>query len=213
MNPFVNNCFSSATCHAHGFPLSRTMSLQQDREELRQILKAKSVKTGKFTLASGKESDLYVDCRVTTFDSRGAVLVGRVLHDLLRQEEAKRGLQIGSLGGLTLGADPITLSVAMSSSLAGDERLVQAFVVRKEAKGHGRGKRIEGNFRPDEPVVVVDDVITTGDSTLKAIQAIEEEGGKIAFALILVDRQEGGRENIESKGYPVVAAFTRAELV
>ena len=189
------------------------MSLQQDREELRQILKSKSVKTGKFTLASGKESDLYVDCRVTTFDSRGAVLVGRVLHDLLRQEEAKRGLQIGSLGGLTLGADPITLSVAMSSSLAGDERLVQAFVVRKEAKGHGRGKRIEGNFRPDEPVVVVDDVITTGDSTLKAIQAIEEEGGKVAFALILVDRQEGGRENIESKGYPVVAAFTRAELV
>lgn len=213
MNPFVNNCFSSATCQPLFHPLSRTMSIQQDREELRQILKSKSVKTGKFTLASGKESDLYVDCRVTTFDSRGAVLVGRVLHDLLRQEEAKRGLQIGSLGGLTLGADPITLSVAMSSSLAGDERLVQAFVVRKEAKGHGRGKRIEGNFRPDEPVVVVDDVITTGDSTLKAIQAIEEEGGKVAFALILVDRQEGGRENIESKGYPVVAAFTRAELV
>ena len=198
---------------AHPLYFARTMSIQQDREELRQILKSKSVKTGKFTLASGKESDLYVDCRVTTFDSRGAVLVGRVLHDLLRQEEAKRGLQIGSLGGLTLGADPITLSVAMSSSLAGDERLVQAFVVRKEAKGHGRGKRIEGNFRPDEPVVVVDDVITTGDSTLKAIQAIEEEGGKVAFALILVDRQEGGRENIEGKGYPVVAAFTRAELV
>jgi orotate phosphoribosyltransferase len=96
------------------------MSLQQDREELRQILKSKSVKTGKFTLASGKESDLYVDCRVTTLDSRGAVLVGRVLHDLLRQEEAKRGLSIGSLGGLTMGADPITLAVAMSSSMAGD---------------------------------------------------------------------------------------------
>lgn len=189
------------------------MSLQQDREELRTILKAKSVKTGKFTLASGKESDLYVDCRVTTLDSRGAVLVGRVLHDLLRQEEAARGLSIGSLGGLTMGADPITLAVAMTSSLAGEAKLVQAFNVRKEAKGHGRGKRIEGNFMPDQPVVVVDDVITTGDSTLKAIQAIEEEGGKIAFALILVDRQEGGRANIESKGYPVVAAFTRADLV
>ena len=209
----MTNAKSPLVTVPHPRYFALTMSLQQDREELRQILKSKSVKTGKFTLASGKESDLYVDCRVTTFDSRGAVLVGRVLHDLLRQEEAKRGLQIGSLGGLTLGADPITLSVAMSSSLAGDERLVQAFVVRKEAKGHGRGKRIEGNFRPDEPVVVVDDVITTGDSTLKAIQAIEEEGGKVAFALILVDRQEGGRENIESKGYPVVAAFTRAELV
>ena len=189
------------------------MSLQQDREELRQILKSKSVKTGKFTLASGKESDLYVDCRVTTLDSRGAVLVGRVLHDLLRQEEAKRGLSIGSLGGLTMGADPITLAVAMSSSMAGDAKPVQAFVVRKEAKGHGRGKRIEGNFKPDEPIVVVDDVITTGGSTLKAIEAIQEEGGKVAFALILVDRSEGGRETIESAGYPVVAAFTRADLV
>jgi orotate phosphoribosyltransferase len=189
------------------------MSLQQDREELRTLLKAKSVKTGTFTLASGKESDLYVDCRVTTLDSRGAVLVGRVLHDLLRQEEAKRGLSIGSLGGLTMGADPITLAVAMSSSMAGENPPVQAFVVRKEPKGHGRGKRIEGNFITEQPVVVVDDVITTGGSTLKAIEAIEQEGGKVAFALILVDRSEGGREAIESAGYPVVAAYTRADLV
>jgi len=189
------------------------MSIEQDREELRQILKAKSVKTGKFTLASGQESDLYVDCRVTTLDARGAVLVGRVLHDLLRKEEARRGLSIGSLGGLTMGADPLTLAVAMSSSLAGDTPPVQAFVVRKEAKGHGRGKRIEGNFITEQPVVVVDDVITTGGSTLKAIEAIEAEGGKVAFALILVDRSEGGRAAIEDKGYPVVAAFTRADLV
>lgn len=189
------------------------MSLEQDREELRQILKSKSVKTGKFTLASGQESDLYVDCRVSTLDPRGAVLVGRVLHALLRKEEAERGINIASLGGLTMGADPITLAVAMSSSLAGDATPVQAFVVRKEAKGHGRGKRIEGNFAAGQLVVVVDDVITTGGSTLKAIEAIEEEGGKIAFALILVDRCEGGREAIESKGYPVVAAFTRADLV
>lgn len=189
------------------------MSLESDRAELAQILSTKSVKTGKFTLASGKESDLYVDCRVTTLDSRGAVLVGRVLHDLLRSAEKEKGISIGSLGGLTMGADPITLAVAMTSSMAGDEKVVQAFNVRKEPKGHGRGKRIEGNFDPSQPVVVVDDVITTGDSTLKAIQAIEEEGGKVAFALILVDRQEGGRENIESKGYPVFAAYTRADLV
>ncbi len=189
------------------------MSLESDRAELAQILRTKSVKTGRFTLASGKESDLYVDCRVTTLDARGAVLVGRVLHDLLRKEEAARGLAVGSLGGLTMGADPITLAVAISSSLAGDEKPVQAFVVRKEPKGHGRGKRIEGNFTPGQPVVVVDDVITTGESTLKAIQAIEEEGGKVAFALILVDRQEGGRENIEGRGYPVVAAYTRSDLV
>ncbi len=189
------------------------MSLEQDRAELADILRSKSVKTGHFVLASGKESDLYVDCRVTTLDARGAVLVGRVLHDLLRKEETARKLQIQSLGGLTMGADPISLAVAMTSSLAGDKELVQAFTVRKEPKGHGRGKRIEGNFQSGVPVVVVDDVITTGDSTLKAIQAIEEEGGKVAFALILVDREEGGRKNIEDKGYPVVAAYTRKELV
>jgi orotate phosphoribosyltransferase len=189
------------------------MSTPAEKEELRALLKSKSVRTGDFTLASGKKSDLYVDCRVTTLDARGAVLVGKVLHDLLKTEVDKRDLQVAALGGLTLGADPISLAVAIASSLAGDLKPTQAFVVRKEPKGHGRGKRIEGNFTSGDTVVVVDDVITTGDSTLKAIEAIEAEGGKVAFALILVDRQEGGRENIEGKGYPVVAAYTRADLV
>lgn len=189
------------------------MATPAEREELRTLLKSKSVRTGDFTLASGKKSDLYVDCRVTTLDARGAVLVGRVLLDLLKAEVQKRDLRISALGGLTMGADPISLAVAVASSLAGDEKPVQAFVVRKEPKGHGRGKRIEGNFSSGDTVVVVDDVITTGDSTLKAIEAIEAEGGKVAFALVLVDREEGGRENIEDKGYPVVAAFTRSELL
>lgn len=189
------------------------MATAAEREELRSILKSKSVKTGDFTLASGKKSDLYVDCRVTTLDARGAVLAGRVLHGLLKAEAQKRGLAISALGGLTMGADPIALAVAMASSMAGDAPPVQAFVVRKQAKEHGRGKCIEGNFTAGSTVVVVDDVITTGDSTLKAIEAIEAEGGQVAFALILVDRQEGGRENIEGRGYPVVAAFTRKELV
>lgn len=189
------------------------MSIEQDRSELADILRAKSVKTGHFVLASGKESDLYVDCRVTTLDARGAVLLGRVLNDLLRKEEAARGLKIESLGGLTMGADPLALSTAIASSLAGDAEPVQAFTVRKEAKGHGRGKRIEGNFAAGQTVVAVDDVITTGGSTLKAIEAIREEGGNVAFAMVLVDRQEGGREAIEKEGIPVVAAFTREELV
>lgn len=188
-------------------------SLSEDRNELADILRAKSVKTGDFVLASGKRSDLYVDCRVTTLDSRGAVLVGRLLHDLVRKEETARGVSIDGIGGLTMGADPIALSVAMTSSLNGDARPINCFTVRKEPKGHGRGKRIEGNFKAGDQVVVVDDVITTGESTLKAIAAVEEEGGKVAFVAVLVDRDEGGRANIEDRGYPVVAAFKRGDLV
>ena len=189
------------------------MSLDSARTELRSILLEKSVKTGDFTLASGAKSNLYVDCRVTTFDSRGAVLVGQLMHALVRHEEAARGIQVNAIGGLTLGADPISLSTAMTSSMAGDATPIRCFVVRKEAKGHGRGKRIEGNFQSGDSVVVVDDVITTGDSTLKAIAAIEEEGGKVAFVAVLVDREEGGKANIEGKGYPVAALFKRSELV
>ncbi len=189
------------------------MPLESARSELRSILLEKSVKTGDFTLASGAKSNLYVDCRVTTFDSRGAVLVGQLMHNLVRREEAARGLQVGAIGGLTLGADPISLATAMTSSMAGDATPIRCFVVRKEAKGHGRGKRIEGNFNAGDSVVVVDDVITTGDSTLKAIAAVEEEGGKVAFVAVLVDREEGGKANIEGKGYPVAALFKRSELV
>ena len=183
------------------------------RSELRSILLAKSVKTGDFTLASGAKSNLYVDCRVTTLDPRGAVLVGQQMHKLVRDEEARRGVKVNALGGLTMGADPISLSTAMTSSMAGDATPIRCFVVRKEAKGHGRGKRIEGNFQPGDSVVVVDDVITTGDSTLKAIAAVEEEGAKVAFVVVLVDREEGGRANIEGKGYPVAALFTKTELI
>jgi orotate phosphoribosyltransferase len=184
-----------------------------DRAELRTILLAKSIKTGDFTLASGAKSNLYVDCRVTTLDSRGAVLVGREMHQLVRAEEARLGIAAQAIGGLTLGADPISLATAMTSSMAGDATPIRCYVVRKEAKGHGRGKRIEGNFTPGDSVVVVDDVITTGDSTLKAIAAVEEEGGKVAFVVVLVDREEGGRANIESKGYSVASLFTKTQLL
>lgn len=189
------------------------MSTDAARSELRSILLDKSIKTGEFTLASGAKSNLYVDCRVTTLDSRGAVLVGQLMHAMVRNEEAARGLQVDAIGGLTLGADPISLSTAMTSSMAGDATPIRCFVVRKEAKGHGRGRRIEGNFNAGDSVVVAEDVITTGDSTLKAIAAIEEEGGKVAFVAVLVDREEGGKAKIEDKGYPVAALFKRSELV
>lgn len=183
------------------------------REQLKGILLEKSVRTGEFTLASGKTSDLYIDCRVTTMDPRGALLVGEVGWSAVADYLQEKGLRVEAIGGMTLGADPVSLAVGMEAARKVPDLGLQVFTVRKEAKGHGRGKRIEGNFNEGDTIIVVDDVITTGGSTLKAIEAIEAEGGKIAFALVLVDREEGGRQAIEEKGVPVLALFTRTDLL
>jgi orotate phosphoribosyltransferase len=168
---------------------------------------------GDFTLASGAKSDLYVDCRLTTLDAQGACLVGQVMHAVLVDAAKELDVTPVGVGGLTMGADPISLAVAMQSFMSGDAQLIHAFSVRKEAKSHGRKKLVEGNFKAGDSVVVVDDVITTGGSTLKAIEAIEAEGGKVALVLVLLDREEGGRANIEDKGYKVFSAFTRSSIL
>jgi orotate phosphoribosyltransferase len=192
------------------------MTTMDPEPALRAMLLDKSVRTGRFTLASGKESDLYIDCRVTTMDSRGALLVGDTGWRAVREYLHEHNLRADAIGGMTMGADPISLAVGMASALDDGktgEGVLQVFTVRKEPKGHGRGKRIEGNFSDGDTVVVVDDVITTGGSTLRAIEAIEAEGGKVAFALVLVDREEGGREAIEARGIPVLPLFTRTTLI
>ena len=145
------------------------------REQLRQLLLEKSVRTGEFTLASGKKSDLYVDCRVTSFDARGARLIGESGWALVRDHLTGKGLSAAAIGGMTLGADPISLAIGMESARQQPDRFLQVFTVRKEAKEYGAGRRIEGNFSSGDPVVVVDDVVTTGGSTLRAIDAIEAE--------------------------------------
>ena len=185
-----------------------------NREELIGILRGKSVHTGTFTLASGATSDFYVDCRLTTLDARGARLVGRVGWELVRKTASELGLDVASVGGLTMGADPISLAIAMASDEApGESGSIQAFAVRKEPEEQGRGRQVEGNFKEGDAVVVIDDVITTGGSTIKAIEAIEREGGKVAFVVVLVDRQEGGKAAIEEKGHKVFPIFTRAEIL
>jgi orotate phosphoribosyltransferase len=188
-------------------------TLAEAQASLRALLLKKSVMRGDFTLASGAKSDLYVDCRLTTLDAQGGCLVGHVMHSLLRETEKKLGVTVSGVGGLTMGADPIALAVAMTSYLMGDATPVQAFSVRKEAKSHGRKKLVEGNFKAGDSVVVVDDVITTGGSTLQAIEKVEAEGGKVAFVIVLLDREEGGRANIEAKGYKVASAFTRTTVL
>ena len=179
---------------------------------LYKILKEKSFFTGDFTLASGKKSNYYIDCRLTTLDPEGACLVGAAIRKTVNDKCKEMGISIDSIGGLTLGADPIALSASMASYQAEDDKTIKPFVVRKAPKEHGKGKQIEGGFKEGDSVVALDDVITTGGSTLKAIEAIENEGGKVEFVLVLVDRQEGGKEIIEESGYKVFSLFTRDEL-
>jgi orotate phosphoribosyltransferase len=181
--------------------------------ELRAILVKKSVCHGNFTLASGAQSDFYVDAKLTTSDPRAALLVGRVGWELVKETASARNIHVDSVGGLTMGADWMALSIGIAASLDSPSSDIQTFSVRKFAKEHGRRKRIEGNFSKGQTVVVVDDVITTGDSTLQAIEAIEEAGGRVAFVIVLVDRQEGGREAIEQGGHAVVPIFTRTDLI
>jgi orotate phosphoribosyltransferase len=180
---------------------------------LKELLLQKSVRTGSFTLASGKTSDLYIDCRVTALDPFGALLIGDIGWHAVRSKIHSSHLKIEAIGGMTLGADPISLAIGMASAMKHPKEALQVFTVRKEPKGHGAGKQIEGNFKSGDNVIVVDDVITTGGSTLKAIDAIEREGGKVAFAVVLVDREEGGRQAIEARGVHVISLFTRSTLL
>jgi orotate phosphoribosyltransferase len=181
--------------------------------ELRAILAEKSVCQGNFTLASGAQSDLYIDAKLTTSDPRAALLVGRVGWELVKETAKARNVRVDSIGGLTMGADWMALSMGIAAHLDSPESEIKTFSVRKSAKKHGRHKLIEGNFSKGDSVVVVEDVITTGGSTLQAIEAIEEAGGQVAFVIVLVDRQEGGREAIEQRGHLVVPIFTRADLI
>ena len=189
-------------------------NLAELKSELLQALAEKSVRRGSFTLASGAQSDLYVDAKLTTLDPRCALLVGRIGWELIRQTAAARNLRVDAVGGLTMGADPISLSVGIAAHLENPASTLRIFNVRKEAKKHGLTKNIEGNFSPGDSVVVVDDVITTGGSTIQAIDKIVADGGTVAFAIVLVDRQEqNGRANIEARGCPVVAIFNRQEIL
>lgn len=187
--------------------------MSETYDQLKALLLEKSVRTGDFTLASGKKSDLYIDCRVTALDPIGAGLIGKLGWATARERIKSEGLDIDAIGGMTMGADPISLAVGMTSAMENPDEMIQVFNIRKEPKGHGRGKQIEGNFKEGDEVIVVDDVITTGGSTIQAIEAIEKAGGKVKFALILVDREEGGRAAIEARGVPVVSMYSRSTLL
>jgi orotate phosphoribosyltransferase len=177
-----------------------------DKEKLQAILLEKSFKLGDFTLSSGKKSDYYVDCRTATLDANGLYLISSLLLDYIANEK----IGIDAIGGLTLAADPIVGGmVALSAKTSGP---LSGFIVRKEAKGHGTGKLIEGNLKACSRVGIIEDVVTTGASAMKAINAAKECGGEIKVVLAVVDREEGGREEIGKLGIPVYSLFTATEL-
>ncbi len=176
------------------------------KENLIKLVKEKSLITGVMrVLVSGRTSNYYIDAKMTTLDPMGAFLTAKLILDELKS------FDIDAIGGHTIGADPIVSAVAALS--AETEKPLPAFIVRKEPKKHGERKMIEGPFEPGWKVAVVDDVVTTGGSTLKACRAVEDEGGKVVVTLALVDRLEGGRENLEENGYKFIALLTRDELL
>jgi orotate phosphoribosyltransferase len=176
------------------------------RDTLKDLLLQRSVRRGDFVLASGRRSSFYIDARLTTMSGDGLSVIGGLGLDRL----AARGWSPRSVGGLTLGADPIAYALALTAKHRG--QTLDAFTVRKQPKEHGTAKRIEGCFAAGYPVVVVEDVLTTGGSARDAIKAVESEGGNVLGVLAVVDRQEGGREALERAGYVVEPFLTVSDL-
>jgi orotate phosphoribosyltransferase len=206
-----------------------------NKTALLNLIATLSFKLGDFTLASGRKSDYYIDCRITTLHAEGGRLSGLVLYDLIH-ERIPLPDRIEAVGGLTMGADPLVSNTASASAWAladhseiielsrtlelADEgpqpapTLIHGFLVRKSEKTHGTGRKIEGFLKPGAQVVIVDDVCTTGGSTITAIEAAREAGMTVVGVLCLVDREQGGRANIEAAahGAPFLSVFTATEV-
>jgi orotate phosphoribosyltransferase len=185
------------------------------RTSLLHLLARISFKLGDFTLSSGGKSDYYIDCRTTTLHAEGGRLTGLAILDLLHQKK----LHPAAVGGLTLGADPVVSSVAIASAWRAYEHpsspLIHGFLVRKAEKAHGTGRRIEGFCEKGAPVLIVDDVCTTGASTVTAIEAARAAGMKVIAAVCLVEREEAkGRAAVEAAcdGAPFLSLFTANEV-
>lgn len=180
-----------------------------DRARLLQLLTRLSFERRKVVLSSGRESDFYIDCKRTALTAEGHLLVGRLLFERIRSQLP----EVVAVGGLTLGADPLASAVSLTSALAGQP--LHAFIVRKEPKGHGTGQWIEGLsvLSPGAKVAILEDVVTTGASTLKAIERAKAEGLDVRGVFALVDRQEGGQEAVAAQGYSVQALFTKKDFI
>lgn len=182
-----------------------TPELEADRQRLIDLIKSDAVFHGDFTLSSGKKASYYVDMRKLTLDHRAAPAIGRIMLDLIRDVHG-----VVAVGGLTLGADPIANAVLHESVRAGTP--LDAFVVRKEPKDHGRGRQIEGADVAGKRVVVVEDTSTTGQSALKAVEALRREGAEVVAVVVIVDRRTGAQAAVEAEGLQWLAAIDLDDL-
>lgn len=191
----------------HAMAARKARATPDPRERLLEIIREKSLllEGGPFKLASGAMSDYYLDMKPTTFDPEGCSLIAEIVYGMLRYDH-----EVAAIGGLELGAVPVTIAVAMRSF---EERPISGFVVRKERKGHGTDKQIDGNFRPNMTVVLFDDVTTRGGSVLQAVRAVRAQGAKVTKIITIVDRLEGARENLAKEGIELFQIFTARELL
>jgi len=178
--------------------------MQYDKNKLMELVREHALQFGNFTLASGKQASFYLDCRKVTLHPQGSNLIGAGLLDLLSAGEASEMPQ--AVGGLAIGADPITASIVVIAGQRGLDLL--GFMVRKEAKTHGTGKLVEGPVVSGMKCVIVEDVITSGESALKAAESAKDFGMSVIGILGVIDRLEGGREAIEQAGYSLKTLLT-----
>jgi orotate phosphoribosyltransferase len=182
--------------------------LDPQRARLLRLLTELSFQEREVTLSSGKKSNFYIDCKQTALHAEGHFLIGQLGREVIDREAP----EARAVGGMTLGADPIASAISLMSFVAG--RPLHGFIVRKEAKGHGTGQWIEGmtNLEPNMPVVIVEDVVTTGGSTLRAIERARQAELRVVRVLALVDREEGGREAIEAE-VPLSTLFVKRDFL
>lgn len=188
-------------------------NVETARAKLLEMMAERAFERREVTLASGRKSNFYFDSKQVTLDAVGHVYVGRLVHDAVAQFESRTSTTIAGVGGLTLGADPIASAASLVSALVDHPK--PAFIVRKEAKGHGTQSFLEGmrNIPDGSPVAIVEDVVTTGGSSAKAIERVRAAGYQVPLVVALVDRLEGGRENLEAMDVELVTLFDRKDFM
>ena len=190
----------------HAVAAQRSLAnLQKEKARLLEIIKTKSLLKGQFKLASGAMSNYYLDMKPTTFDPEGASLISEIVFEMLRSDP-----DVDLIGGLELGAVPIISNVCQRSW---PERPIAGFVVRKEKKGHGTDKQIDGNFKPNSTVVLFDDVTTKGGSVMQAVRAVRAQGATVKRIITIVDRLEGATENLGKEGIELEPIFRTPDLL